>query len=96
MRARRGHGEPSGADADTAEAARDAVKRALARARRKRATVDAIGQETEASRVALLALLRGDLATLEARGSTETLRQSARSSARRIIQALVARYGIEL
>jgi hypothetical protein len=65
------------------------------RQRSKRAVMLAIGEEAHASRVALLTLLAGDLALL----SDETAKprhSAARNSARRVINALVTRYGIEL
>jgi hypothetical protein len=65
------------------------------RQRAKRAVTQAIGDEAHASRVTLLVLLGLDLALLD----DETARSrhsAARSSARRVINALVTRYGIEL
>jgi len=66
------------------------------RQRRKRAVIDAIGQEAQASRVALLTLLASDLAALEARSTPAPMLQSKRSSAKRILNAIVTRYAIEL
>ena len=63
------------------------------RQRSKRAVTQAIGEEAHASRVTLLALLGHDLALLG--DETATSRHSAaRSSARRVINALVTRYDI--
>ena len=65
------------------------------RQRSKRAVTQAIGDEANASRVTLLALLASDLALL----SDETAKSrhlAARNSARRVINALVTRYGIDL
>jgi hypothetical protein len=65
------------------------------RQRSKRAVTQAIGEEAHASRVTLLALLASDLALLS--DKTATSRHSAaRNSARRVINALVTRYAIEL
>jgi hypothetical protein len=66
------------------------------RLRRRRAVIDAIGQEDTASRVALLTLLGHDLAALEARTAPEHMMQALRNSARRVLNAIVTRYGIEL
>ena len=65
------------------------------RQRSTRAETQAIGEEAHASRVSLLALLRRDLALLgdEAASSRHS---AARSSARRVITALVTRYDINL
>ena len=65
------------------------------RQRSKRAVTQAIGDEAHASRVTLLALLGHDLALLG--DETASSRHSAaRSSARRVINALVTRYDIKL
>ena len=63
------------------------------RQRSKRAVTEAIGEEAQASRVTLLALLGYDLALLgdETAGSRHA---AARSSARRVINTLVTRYDI--
>jgi len=66
------------------------------RLRRKRAVIDAIGQEAAASRVTLLTLLGQDLAALEARSTPTAMNQALRNSARRILNTIVTRYGIEL
>ena len=65
------------------------------RQRSKRAVTQAIGDEAQASRVTLLALLGHDLALLC--DETANARHSAaRSSARRVINAIVTRYDIDL
>ena len=66
------------------------------RLRRKRAAIEAIGQEAAASRVTLLTLLGQDLAALEARTTPTAMNQAIRSSAKRILNTIVTRYGIEL
>jgi hypothetical protein len=84
-------------DDDRSTAAATAAQRQRAyRQRRKRAVIDAIGQEADASRVALLTLLASDLAALEARGTPASMLQPRRSSVRRILNAIVTRYAIEL
>ena len=65
------------------------------RQRSKRALTQAIGDEARASRVTLLALLGRDLALL-GDDAASSLHSAARSSARRVINALVTRYGIDL
>lgn len=65
------------------------------RQRNKRAVMQAIGDEARASRVTLLALLGHDLALLD--DETASSRHlAAQSSARRVINALVTRYDIDL
>lgn len=66
------------------------------RLRRRRAAIEAIGQESAASRVTLLTLLGHDLAALEARTTPTAMNQALRSSAKRILNTIVTRYGIEL
>jgi len=66
------------------------------RLRRKRAAIEAIGQETAAPRVTLLTMLGHDLAALEARTTPAAMIQATRSSAKRILNVIVTRYGIEL
>jgi hypothetical protein len=66
------------------------------RQRRKHATIDAIGNETAASRATLLALLANELATLDARTSSATMTGPARNTARRVLKELITRYAIEL
>lgn len=65
------------------------------RQRNKRAVTQAIGDETHASRVTLLALLGSDLALLDDETASSRHR-AARSSARRVINTLVTRYDIDL
>jgi hypothetical protein len=66
------------------------------RLRRKRAAIDAIGEEASASRVALMTLLAQELAALEARDTPTNLIESTRSSVKRILNAIVTRYAIDL
>ncbi|HEX6007634.1 MAG TPA: hypothetical protein VFY80_06705 [Burkholderiales bacterium] len=86
----------------TAEAAVPAIKRSAAqrqrayRLRRKRAAIEAIGEESAASRVALMTLLAYELAALDARGTPANLIASRRGSVKRILNAIVTRYAIDL
>jgi hypothetical protein len=86
--------------ADTAKLTlikRSAAQRQRAyRLRRKRAAIEAIGEEASASRVALLSLLGHDLAALEARATPTNLIESRRGSVKRILNAIVTRYAIDL
>ena len=66
------------------------------RLRRKRAAIEAIGEEASASRVTLLTMLGHDLAALEACSTPATMTPAIRSSAKRILNAIVTRYDIEL
>ena len=66
------------------------------RQRRKRAVIDAIGNEMAASRATLLALLAHELATLEGRTASANMMGPARNTARRILNELITRYAIEL
>ncbi|NRO94861.1 hypothetical protein GWC77_02725 [Paraburkholderia sp. NMBU_R16] len=66
------------------------------RLRRKRAVIDAIGEEALASRVTLLALLSDGLAALEASHTSTTLIEIKGESVKRVLKAIVARYGIDL
>ena len=66
------------------------------RLRRKRAVIDAIGEEAMASRVTLLALLSDGLAALEANCTSTTLIEIKRESVKRVLNAIVTRYGIDL
>lgn len=66
------------------------------RLRRKRAVIDAIGEEALASRVTLLALLGDGLATLETSGTSTMLIEIKRESVKRVLKAIVTRYGIDL
>ena len=73
-----------------------AAKRQQAyRQRSKRAVTQAIGEEAQASRVTLLALLSLDLALLSYE-TASSRHPAARSSARRVINTLVTRYEIKL
>jgi len=65
------------------------------RLRRKRAVIDAIGEETSASRVTLLAMLSSDLAMLDDERD-KRMHSALHSSAVRILRVLVTRYGIDL
>ena len=65
------------------------------RLRRKRAVIDAIGEEALASRVTLLALLSDGLAALEASGTPTMLADIKRESVRRVLKAIVTRYEID-
>ena len=66
------------------------------RLRRKRAVIEAIGEEASASRVALLTLLARDLAALEDRDNSSNRIASRRSSVKRVLNAIVTRYVIDL
>jgi hypothetical protein len=63
------------------------------RQRSKRAMTQAIGDEAHASRVSLLALLGRDLVLL-GDDTAHSMHSAARSSARRVINALVTRYDV--
>jgi hypothetical protein len=63
------------------------------RQRSKRAVTQAIGEEDRASRVTLLALLSNDLALLED-DTAKSMHSAARSSARRVLNTFVTRYGL--
>jgi hypothetical protein len=79
-----------------AEQARTAAQRQRAyRQRSKRAVTQAIGEEASASRVTLLTLLSGALALLED-DTAKSMHSAARNSARRVLNTLVTRYGINL
>lgn len=65
------------------------------RLRRKRAVIDAIGEEASASRVTLLAMLGRDLAMLDDERDMR-MHSALHSSAQRILRVLVTRYGIDL
>jgi hypothetical protein len=65
------------------------------RQRSKRAVTQAIGDEARASRVTLLVLLGQDLALLDEE-TASSRHSAARSSARRVINALVTRYDVNL
>jgi len=66
------------------------------RLRRKRAVIDAIGEEALASRVTLLALLSDGLVALEANCTSTMLIEIKRESVKRVLKAIVMRYGIDL
>lgn len=87
-------------DADAATAtlvrSRAAERQSAYRQRRKRAAIDAIGYEADASRVTLLNMLRHDLTALEARTTTAPMLQASRNSAKRILKVILTRYEIEL
>jgi hypothetical protein len=90
--------EPQGTPAQPAPATKTitAAQRQWAyRQRSKRAMTQAIGDEAHASRVTLLALLGRDLALLGDE-TASSMHSAARSSARRVITALVTRYDIAL
>ena len=79
-----------------AEQAMTAAQRQRAyRQRSKQAVTQAIGEEARASRVTLLALLSNDLALLED-DTAKSMHSAARSSARRVLNAFVTRYGINI
>jgi hypothetical protein len=65
------------------------------RQRSKRAVTQAIGEETRASRVTLLALLGRELALLDDE-TAKSLHSAVRNSVRRVMTALVTRYEINL
>jgi hypothetical protein len=79
-----------------AEQPMTAAQRQLAyRQRSKQAVTQAIGEEARASRVTLLSLLSRDLVLLED-GTAKSMHSAARNSARRVLNTLVTRYGIDL
>ena len=81
----------------TRPVARTAAQRQRAyRLRRKRAIIDAIGEEACASRVTLLALPGDGLAALDASDTSTRLIESKRHRVRRVLQAIVTRYAIDL
>lgn len=78
-------------------AARTAAQRQRAyRLRRKRALIDAIGDELTASRVTLLTLLGQQLAALDTGAVPTPLIEAKRQSVKRILTAIVTRYAIDL
>ena len=87
----RGPGEPVPAT----QAVTAAQRQQAYRQRSRRAVTQAIGDEAHASRVSLLALLGRDLVLLGDE-SASSMHPAARSSARRVINALVTRYDINL
>jgi hypothetical protein len=84
-----------GPAAQTTQAITAAQRQRAYRQRSKRAVTQAIGEEAHASRVTLLALLGRDLALL-GNETASSMHSAARSSARRVINALVTRYDINL
>lgn len=66
------------------------------RQRRRRSMIDAIGNETAASRATLLALLAHELATLDGHTAPAHTLAPARNAARRVLAEIVTRYAIEL
>jgi len=90
-----GQPAPATQTTQTTQAITAAQRQQAYRQRSKRAVTQAIGAEAHASRVTLLALLGRDLALLGE--ETDSSRHSAaRNSARRVINALVTRYDINL
>jgi hypothetical protein len=78
-------------------AVRTAAQRQRAyRLRRKRAVIDAIGDEVTTSRVTLLALLGQQLAALDTGTVPTPLIEAKRQSVKRILTAIVMRYAIDL
>jgi len=84
-----------GQGAPATQAVSAAQRQQAYRQRSKRAVTQAIGDEANASRVTLLALLGYDLALLDD-ATARTRHCAARSSARRVINTLVTRYDIDL
>ena len=66
------------------------------RMRRKRAVIEAIGEEASAPRVALLTLLSQDLAVLDDDRASADRHETRRCSVKRILNAIVTRYAIDL
>lgn len=84
-----------GQPAPATQAITAAQRQKAYRHRSKRAVTQAIGDEANASRVSLLALLRRALALLG--DETDSSRHAAaRSSARRVMNTLITRYEINL
>jgi hypothetical protein len=84
-----------GQPAPATQAITAAQRQQAYRQRSKRAVTQAIGDEAHASRVTLLALLGRDLALLGDE-TASSMHSAARSSAGRVINALVTRYDINL
>jgi len=81
----------------TTPIARTAAQRQRAyRLRRKRAVIDATGEEACASRVTLLALLGNGLAALDASDTPTRLIESKRHCVKRVLKEIVTRYAIDL
>jgi len=73
-----------------------AQRQRVYRMRRKRAAIDAVGSESQASRVTLVSMLAQDLAALESGSTTpQKMIPAHRSSAKRILNVIVTRYGLE-
>ncbi len=93
-----GNSQPHGVTRDnTRPTATSAAQRQRAyRARRRRALIDATGQEASASRVTLLSMLGQDLAALDARTTPPDMITPLRSSVRRVLNVIITRYAIKL
>lgn len=88
--------DASGSSMATPRTLTGAQRQRAYRLRRKRAVIDAIGEEALASRVTLLALLSDGLAALEASCTSTMLIEIKRESVKRVLKAIVTRYGIDL
>ena len=88
------HGSP-GQPAPAKQPIPAARRQQAYRLRSKRAVTQAIGEETNASRVTLLSLLGSCLSSLDDEAAART-HPGARNSARRVISELVTRYEINL
>jgi hypothetical protein len=73
-----------------------AQRQSAYRQRRKRAVIDAIGNEAAASRATLLALLAHELAALEDQAASAITIGPARNTARRVLNEIITRYAIDL
>jgi hypothetical protein len=85
----------SGQPAAATQAITAAQRQWAYRQRSKRAVTQAIGDEANASRVTLLALLGSALSTL-GDDTAKSMHSAARNSARRVMNTLVTRYAIIL
>jgi hypothetical protein len=65
------------------------------RQRRRRAAIDAIGLEAQASRVTLLTMLGSALAALDTGTMSDHMTKATRSAVKRVLHAIVTRYAIE-
>jgi hypothetical protein len=83
------------ADAATPIKPTAAQRQRAYRRRRRRAAIDAIGEEAAASRVTLLTMLARNLAALETPNLSEHMTQATRSAVQRILNTIVTRYGIQ-
>lgn len=88
--------DPSGNPGVTPAARTGAQRQRAYRLRRKRAVIDAIGDEVCASRVTLLTLLGHELAVLDTGAVPAPLIEAKRQSIKRILTAIVTRYAIDL